>query len=158
SEPVYEPFTSDFNRIINRFRTLFPARDVWLFPQSGQFEKLVVCCCLPPWCWVAWNPADDSDQMIVQLIVEETFSEDPFQCFAAGAQTHRVAMIGPTVETGSQTGYANYVWNVNWVKFTTDGYTAYQRSDGGGTLAQEVAHNYNGVFGHRWKHVDCGGP
>ncbi len=157
-QPPQEASGADFRSVINRFRSLVPARDVWIYPQSGLFEKLVVCCCIPPWCWRAWNVADDSDQMIVQLIVEETFSSNPSECNAAGAPTHRVAMVAPTVSTGSQTGYANYVWNVNWVKFTTGGGVAFDRPDGGSTLAQEVAHNYNGVFGHRWKHVDCGGP
>jgi hypothetical protein len=157
--PPYSVADPTFRPILNRFRSLMPARDIWIFPQDGLFEELDCCTWLPPWVyWDKWEVNDDADMMIVQLIVEETFSGNPSQCNSNRAETHRVAMIGPDVSTGSLGGYANYAWNVNWVKFTSRGSIPFDFPDGGSTLAQEVAHNYNGVFGSRWQHVNCGNP
>ena len=150
--PTYEASGAAFHSIINRYRQLTPARDIWLFPQSGTFAELECCTWSPPFVyWGAWEVANDKDMMIVQLITEETFSGNPDQCDDANAPTHRVAMVSPNANTGSSTGYANYVWNVSWVKFSD--------ARGPGTLAQEIAHNYNGwPFGDRWLHVNCGQP
>lgn len=158
--PTYEASGSDFHRVINRFRSLTPAGDVWLFPQSGIFEELECCTWAPPFFyWGEWEVDSDADQMIVQLITEETFSSNPSQCNDAGASTHRVAMINPAANTGSSRGYANYVWNVSWVKFIQGGITPYSAPRSGAILAQEIAHNFNSwPFESRWQHVNCGNP
>ncbi len=157
--PVFEPTGASFTNIINRFRTLTPAY-VKLYPQSGLFEEL--SCChwdAPPWYWGAWEVGDDKNKMIAQLIVEATFSTSYTDCdLGLKGETHRVAMIHPNANTGVGNGYANYAYNVNWVKFEDDGTTGFNKPQGGPTLAQEVAHNYNGVFGSRWKHINCGNP
>ncbi len=158
--PTYSASGADFQKVINRYRTLTPARDVWLFPQSGTFEEIECCTWYPPFVyWGAWEVGDDSNQMIAQLITEETFSGNPDQCSDAGAETHRVAMVHPDAPTGDQGGFANYVWNVSWVKFSQNGSNGHGSPNGGGTLAQEIAHNHNSwPFQHRWDHVNCGNP
>lgn len=157
--PVYEASGASFNRIINRFRTLMPT-NVILYPQSGLFEELECCRWdLPPWYWGAWEVGDDKNQMIVQLIVEASLSTDYTACALGGAgETHRVAMIHPNANTGTGNGFANLAWNVNWVKFQDNAMPGFTNPQGGATLAQEVAHNYNGAFGSRWQHVNCGNP
>lgn len=148
-----------FRDAIRRFATLFPARDVWIYPQSGQLEEIDCCTWYPPWVyWDKWEVNDDADEIIVYLIIEETVSFNPGECNSAGAPTHRVAMVAPTVNTGNLGGYANYVWNVSFVKFSTDSSSPYDGPKGGTTLAQEISHNYNGAFGNRWQHVNCGSP
>ncbi|MGE4198104.1 MAG: GC-type dockerin domain-anchored protein [Phycisphaerales bacterium] len=147
-----------FRDAVARLKTLFPNRDVWVYPQGGIFEELSCCTWYPPFVYYgSWEVNEDRDKMIVQLIVEETFSLPPAECFLTLAPVHRVAMIPETARTQG-TGYANYVWNVSWVKFVTGGSTGFETPEGGATLAQELAHNYNGVFGSRWLHVNCGSP
>jgi len=160
SAPTYAASGADFLKVINRYRTLTPASDVWLFPLSGAFEEIECCTWYPPFVyWGEWEVGEDSNQMITQLIIEETFSLNPSQCNDAGAQTHRVAMVHPDAPTGDQGGFANYVWNVSWVKFSQGGSSGHGAPKGGGTLAQEIAHNHNSwPFQHRWDHVNCGEP
>ncbi|MBC7771147.1 MAG: thrombospondin type 3 repeat-containing protein, partial [Pyrinomonadaceae bacterium] len=148
-----------FRDAIKRFATLFPARDVWIYPQSGQLEEIDCCTWYPPFVyWDKWEVSDDADEIIVYLITEETFSLNPGACNSADAPTHRVAMVASDVNTGHLGGYANYVWNVSFVKFSTGSSSAFDGPSGGTTLAQEIAHNYNGAFGNRWQHVNCGTP
>lgn len=155
--PVYEATGASFNRVINRFRTLTPG-NVLLYPQSGLFEELECCHWdIPPWYWGAWEVGDDKNQMIVQLIVEATLSTDYTAC-ASGGETHRVAMVSPSANAGDGSGFANLAWNVSWVQFNDNGQQTFNNPSGGTTLAQEVAHNYNGAFGSRWQHVNCGNP
>jgi len=157
--PNLRTSSAAFRESVARFKTLVPARDVWVYPQGGQFEELDCCTWYPPFgYWDKWEVWDDADKMIVFLILEETFSSNPSQCNSAGASTHRVAMLAPTVRTDGLGGYANYVWNVSFVKFSQGGSTAFEIPDGGSTLAQEISHNFNGVFGSRWQHVNCGSP
>jgi len=158
--PTYEAYGTDFNNVINRYRTLTPARDVWIYPQSGIFEEIECCTWYPPHVyWGKWEVNDDKNQMIVQLINEATFASNLSQCDAVGAETHRVAMIHPDTYTGESSGFANYVWNVSYVQFNTNGQATYFYPSGGAILAQEIAHNHNGwPLQHRWDHVDCGSP
>ncbi len=147
-----------FRDAIARLKTVFPARDIWVYPQGGIFEELSCCTWYPPFGYFgSWEVNEDRDKMIVQLIAEETFSLPPLDCALTLAPVHRVAMIPETARTQGS-GYANYVWNVSWVRFDTDGSRAFDTPSGGMTLAQELAHNYNGVFGSRWLHVNCGNP
>jgi hypothetical protein len=158
---TYTGYGAGFNSVINRFRTLTPAREVICYPQSGLFEELSCCTWYPPFgYWSAWEVADDKNRMIAQLIIEATLSTSYTACGVLGAN-HRVAMVDPTHNTGNSSGFANYVWNVSWVKFD-DAPVGGLGPKGGGTLAQEVAHNYNNITGllpnGRWDHVNCGNP
>ncbi|MBC7772692.1 MAG: hypothetical protein H7210_09385, partial [Pyrinomonadaceae bacterium] len=153
--------TSDaaFRDAIQRFATLFPARDVWVYPQSGQLEELDCCTWGPPWIYSdKWEVHEDADAIISQLIVEEVLSSNPIACDLAGASRHRVAMIAPTVNTGKISGYASNVWKVGFVKFATGSLAVFDGPGGGVTLAQSISQNFNGAFGTRWRHVDCGDP
>lgn len=148
-----------FRESVRRFATLFPARDVWVYPQSGQLEKLDCCTWYPPWVYAdEWDVRSDAESIISQLIIEDALSSPPPACSAAGATRHRVAMLAPTVDTGQRSAFANNVWKVGFVRFSAPSLSLFDHPGGGATLAQGISRNFGGVAGTRWRSVNCGAP
>jgi hypothetical protein len=142
--------------------------DVWVYPIDAVVEELE-CCDLvpyPPWLLPFYGPYeldnddDDKGWIIFSLINRRIFTDDPSRCDARVAPTHLVGMVHPSIETGSLLGYANYVWNVSFVKMVSNpaasGNVPFVTPLAGSVFAQELSHNYNGAFGSRWEHVACG--
>lgn len=152
----------NFWQMINRFKTLWPVSDVWVYQQADDIAEFQLRFGIPPWEYGPYEIPEDNGKIILSLIERGAFADDPDECDDAGARTHYFGMVHPTAGTGSNSGYANYAIAVGWVKLppdTPDGVaTEWTKPRAGSTMAQELGHNYNGLFGDRWKHVNCGGP
>lgn len=152
-------FTPGFVDIVQRFNTLWPAPRVPFYTQSVALRKPCFLCAPNP----SFNLPEDNGWVIFALLEHNVFDDAPDWCDGGGARTHYVGMVHPGVNTTSATGtttggFANLAEPASYVKMTSGGATPYDSPRGGGIMAQEIGHNYNGVFGDRWKHVNCGLP
>jgi hypothetical protein len=157
----YTVYSEGFWDIIDRFETLWPVPEARVYYQSSSVEELQVCWAgiFPYPCFGPYELPDDGWKVITSLIARDVFTDDPDECDSDNARTHYVGMVSPDTDTGNQTGYANFVFASSYVKMEHDPVTpAFSSPDAGATMAQELSHNYNGAFGDRWLHVDCGGP
>jgi hypothetical protein len=157
----YTVNSEGFWDIIDRFESLWPVPEVRVYYQSSSVEELQVCFAGPfPYpCFGPYELPDDGWKVITSLIARDAFTDNPNECDSANARTHYVGMVSPDTETGNQTGYANFVFPASYVKMDYTPVTpAFASPDAGATMAQELSHNYNGAFGDRWLHVDCGSP
>lgn len=157
----YTVYSEGFWDIIDRFETLWPVPEARIYYQSSSVEELQVCFAGPfPYpCFGPYEIPDDGWKIITSLIARDAFTDDPDECDSANARTHYVGMVSPDTNTGTQTGYANYAFAASYVKMRNAPVTPEFASPlAGATMAQELSHNYNGVFGNRWKHVNCGSP
>jgi hypothetical protein len=97
---------------------------------------------------------DDNNWVISKIGWRDVWTIDPCE------NTYYVGMVSADTETGTSNGYGSYVFHHSWVKMEAGsvggfwGHPWYE-SRGGFTMAHEMGHNHNGVFGDRWKHVDC---
>ena len=167
----------NFWQMIERFKTLWPVSDVWVFQQDEDIAELEIKWGGPfdliP--YPGYGPYEldeggslfngiisDKDKVIISLIERDVFSDDPDTCDDANGRTHYVGMVHPDAPTGTSSGFANYVRAASWVKFPPHDArgeaSKFTLPGAGGTMAQELSHNYNGIFGDRWKHVNCNGP
>ncbi|MEK6798996.1 MAG: thrombospondin type 3 repeat-containing protein, partial [Planctomycetota bacterium] len=161
ADAIYRVGDTGFWDIIERFKSLVPARDVWVYSIDAMVEELQCCH------WAAFIPypyygpyevKDDYNQIIASLIVRYNFTDDPDECEAQNANIHMVGLVAPWVDSGYG-GYANYWQNVSWVNMDYYDYMVpFSSPWGGPTLAQEVSHNYSGLIGELWRHVNCGDP
>ncbi len=151
-------WSDGFFDIVARFESLWPIASLRVFAQSNPIEE---------WEGDGFGPyevSDDEHKMIGALVTRDVFTDDPDVCDDANAETHYVGMVHPDAFTGAFLGYANYEFNASWVKMETDpalsNNVRFEVPRGGSTLAQELAHNYQGVAaGPAWfLHVDCGNP
>jgi hypothetical protein len=160
-----------FSDIIDRLETLMPVP--WIYPHaiSGRMEEWQWGCL----CFEPYELPSDKDWIILKLWLDDLTSSDPRYCNSVGAETHRVGMVSPDTPTEPLNGYASMIWDVCFIKMLSGGMTVFDAPKGGGIMAQEVSHNYNGVpclentplpclnpclpgTSRRWKHVDCGSP
>ncbi|MBX2997535.1 MAG: hypothetical protein KF893_03420 [Caldilineaceae bacterium] len=139
--------------IVDRFKTLWPVADFRVYQTSTDLSR--PCGFL----WLdscPWNLPGDKDGLMALLIAWDTFTANPAGCNSSNAHTHWIGMVPGNAPTGSLLGYANYVFHTSFVKMEAGG-SGFNAPRGGSTMAQELAHNYNGAFGTRWLHVNCGG-
>ena len=140
--------------IIERFKSLVPARDVWVYSIDAMVEELNA----------ATGPLSSRIHItvhmksrmtiirsIASLIVRYNFTDDPDECEAQNANIHMVGLVAPWVDSGYG-GYANYWQNVSWVNMDYYDYMVpFSSPWGGPTLAQEVSLNYSGLIGELWR-------
>lgn len=167
----------NFWQMVNRFKTLWPVSDVWVYHQDNDVAELEIKWGGPfdliP--YPGYGPYEleeggsffngiisDKDKVIISLIERDVFSDDPDKCDDAGARTHYVGMVHPQAPTGTTSGFANYEFAASWVKLpphdASGTASSFTLPRAGSVMAQELSHNYNGLFDDRWKHVNCGGP
>lgn len=134
----YRPTRPGFAAIRERFRSLVPFADLRIRDQAepdGPFDI-----------------SGERNHIIFRMIIRYWFTGD--------FVNHMVGLVDPAANTtaGGSTlgGYANFVVPVSFAKMTPTGSNPWDTPGGGGILAQELAHNYNGA-GDRWLHVNCGG-
>jgi hypothetical protein len=157
--------TPGFNSIVSRFSTLWPARRVLWYSQSIALRKPAFIQRPGPFNMVG---GADRDNVIGALYEHNIFDSAPDWCGGDNARTHYVAMVHPGINTtrmtatGSSTllGYASFGEPLSLLKMEGGTPTTFNMPRGGTTMAQEIGHNYNDLFGlsDRWKHVDCGLP
>jgi uncharacterized repeat protein (TIGR01451 family) len=156
-----------FERIIDRFKSLWPTYDVWVYHLSEPVEELQCCeLGLTPWYFGGYELPDDKNWVITKLVLRAYLTDDPDECEAANARTHYVGMVHPDTNTGGQHGYASYVWAASYVKMGTEAgppnNQPFYIPRAGTVMAQELSHNYNGIpvpiISDRWLHVNCGNP
>ncbi len=146
--------SAGFWDIVDRFKTVWPLSDFRVYQNSSDLSR--PCGFL----WLSscsWNLPGDKDGLMALLIAWDTFTANPSGCNSSGAHTHWIGMVPGNAPTGGLLGYANFVFNASFVKMETGG-SGFSSPRGGMTMAQELAHNYNGAFGSRWQHVNCGSP
>lgn len=147
--------SAGFWPVMSRFETLWPLSDFRYFQVNSRMER--PCGFL----WLSscpWELPGQSDELMFHLITWNTFTSNPAGCNSSGAYTHYMGMVSPDTNTGNNLGYANYAIGSSYVKMESAVGSGFNSARGGATMAQELAHNYNGVFGNRWKHVNCGNP
>ena len=150
----YTTASPGFWDVMGRFETLWPLADFRYYQNASRMER--PCGFL----WLSscpWELPGQADELMFHLITWNTFTANPAGCNSSGAYTHYVGMVSPNTNTGTNLGYANYVIGSSYVKMESGG-SGFNSDRGGATMAQELAHNYNGAFGNRWKHVNCGSP
>jgi hypothetical protein len=155
SVPNFTTSSPGFWDIVDRFKTLWPVADFRVFHVNSDIAR--PCGFL----WLdscPWNLPGDSDELMAHLIGWDLFTANPSGCNSSNAHTHWIGMVPGNAPTGTLLGYANFVFHTSFVKMVTGGSPSFFAPSGGGTMAQELAHNYNGAFGSRWLHVNCGGP
>ena len=143
---IYTPRSPGFRDIIRRFQSLYPVADLHIQSITGVNGP--------------WTIPAEGDGIIVSLVGEWLFSAEVSGCDPR-TKAHLVGMVSPNASTGNQTGFANFVIPVSYVKMQSGGSSAFDAPTGGGTMAQEVVHNYNGwpyapSNNDRWQHVACG--
>ena len=159
----------NFWNMVERFKTLWPVSDVWVYHQDNDIAEFEVKW-WGPFPYPGFGPYElwdnsfpaDKDKVMVSLIERDIFSDDPDECDNVNAPTHLVGMVHPDANTGGLSGYANYWIDTSFVKLPPHDSIGladqWSKPDAGSTMAQELSHNYNGLSGDRWKHVNCGGP
>ncbi len=159
----------NFWNMIERFKTLWPVSDVWVYHQDSDIAEFEVKW-WGPFPYPGFGPYElwdnsfpaDKDKVMASLIERDIFSDDPDECDDVNAPTHLVGMVNPDANTGGLSGYANYWIDTSFVKLPPHDSRGladqWSKPDAGSTMAQEMSHNYNGVTGDRWKHVNCGSP
>lgn len=155
-----------FNSIIARFGSLWPVPEVGVYFQSSPVEELQARFGIPPFEFGPYELPGDGSKVIISLIARDTFTDDPDECDDRNARTHYVGMVSPDTNTGTSNGLGNYVFAASWVKMRTDPAEPFAMPEGGGTMAHELSHNYNGIpsnvitptVNDRWFHVNCGDP
>ena len=168
-----------FDTIIDRFKSLWPISDVWVYSQSKAVEELEFRIGIPPWKYGPYEMTEepaiglsDSDRVIASLWLRDTFSDDPDKCDAAHARTHYVGMVSGDT-TVRRWGLGYYFIDVSWVQMTNDqgAVPTFATPSGGRQMAHELAHNYNDIPcpacyagipfvppEYRWGHIECGNP
>jgi hypothetical protein len=147
--------TPGFLPILDRLRTLWPTHNILWYTQFTPIRKGAFLGPAGPFTML--NGAD-RDPLIFALWEHNLYDGAPGWCGGGNARTHYLAMINPSINTGNMGGYAA-LWDVlSMVKMLTSGSAPFDTPTGGGIAAQELAHNYNGPFGDRWKHIPCNLP
>ncbi|GAC1353535.1 MAG: Ig-like domain-containing protein [Herpetosiphon sp.] len=157
---------TNFWTMIDRFKTLWSVPDVFVYHQDDDIAKLVIKWggpfdLIPYPGYGPYSIPDNNNRIIISMIERDILSSDPSRCNNARARTHYVGMVHPDTNTGTNTGFANFAFAASWVKLPphdTPPPVGWTSPGAGSTMAQEMSHNYNGVFGNRWKHVNCGNP
>lgn len=147
--------TPGFTPILQRFGTLWPAARILWYSQTPALRKPCFLCPAGPFNMVG---AADKDWVLFALWEHNIWDSAPAWCGGANARTVYVAMLHPGIDSGSLGGYASLVEPTTMVKMLAGGATPFDTPDGGTIMAQEVAHTHNGLFGDRFKHVNCGLP
>jgi hypothetical protein len=149
-------YTPGFLDIHHRFETLWPAPRVPFYTQSIALRKPQFLGTPQP-----FNMIDSADKshVIGALWEHNVWDTAPDWCGGNNARTHYVAMVHPAIATGNTIGFANLMEPLTWVSMQT-GSSGFDAPSGGGVLAQEIGHTYNGDpnFNDRWDHVNCGSP
>ncbi|MEM7261701.1 MAG: HYR domain-containing protein [Planctomycetota bacterium] len=146
-------------RVLSRFETLFPVDRVRVGLRPGFLRKrawLVGALAGGP----NYTFQDDADLVLAHLMHD--FPHDVPACYPDSTNPLRHYMGMIPQEGPGRNGKANYGIHVGWVKMRgpteRDADATNFDSWGGGTsLAHEVSHNYNGLDGDRWHHVNCTG-
>ncbi len=148
-----------FARIMSRFESMYPVDRLRLGFRPGFLRKR-------SWIGSVFIPGgstysfpEDQVHVLNHLIHDEPL--DRPECFPAAEETvrHYMGLIPPG--TMGFAGYASLFRHAAWTRMDSgQGGPAPMISSypGGGIMLQEVAHNYNGIEGDRWRHVDCGDP
>ncbi len=149
----------EFSNIINRFESMYPVDRIRLGFRPGFLRKRA---------WIAapfigggstYRIPEDQDHILNHLIHDEPLDRPECRPHAEETVRHYIGLT-PSGTTGAS-GYASTYRHASWVRM--DGQQGgpvpmVGSYPGGATMMQEVAHNYNGISGDRWKHVDCGSP
>jgi hypothetical protein len=137
---AFSTLDASFAPILNRFKSLVPNSRptlVGISEPDGPFDI-----------------SRERNWIIFRMICRYVFGE------SHATADHLMGMVSPdadtTVNGNTLNGYANYVLPVSFVKMIPTGSAPFATPRGGSVMAQELAHNYNGVSG-RWLHVNCGG-
>jgi hypothetical protein len=146
-------FYPNSEAMLDLFKRLWPVSGVWTYWQSEPIEELGFFNFSP------YEIPEDNWKIMASMMTRQAFSDDPDECDDVNASVHYVGVVVNATNTStgpgtSQGGYANYVFNVSWVKFPP-----YSGGPGSGpswtwpragsTMAQELTHNY-------WRvHIGC---
>ncbi|MBX3002149.1 MAG: IPT/TIG domain-containing protein [Caldilineaceae bacterium] len=157
----------NFWAMVDRFETLWPVPDVWVFRDTNPVEELQVCWagpfpypCYGPYeledGWGLTNGIPDRDKVIVSLWTRAQLSFNPDVCDDIGAPVHFMGMVHPAANNGGAAGYASTISNQSWVQLPAHTpnpmSSAWNAVSEGSTMAQELGHN------HGRKHVNCNNP
>lgn len=153
--PEASPSGSHFWFSIDMVKRLWPTSSVWTYKQDSDIAELEVCWWGPfPYpCFGPYEIPEDNWKILASLTVRDIFSDDPDECADAGAETHYIGIVDPSVDTGGTNGAGLMGFDQAWVKLpprnpNTNDWTTLRAA----TLAHEMSHNYDR------KHVNCGGP
>lgn len=160
-------YTPGFMDIVQRFDSLWPVSRTLFYTQITSLRKPCFLCAPNP----PFNMVDgaDVDPLMFALWEHNVFDEAPDWCGGDNASTRYVAMVHPGIDTtrtrddGTSTtllGYASTFEPLSLVKMVSSG-TGFNAPRAGSIMAQELAHNLNGLPGpytpaFRWTHVNCG--
>ena len=151
---LYTTSSSGFWDIVDRFTTLKPIPNTSVWHIDGRMERP---CGFLGFERCPYSLPGDADGVMAGLIWNWIWLGKPGGC----SNTHLVGMISPDTNTsdsaGTLLGYANFVFPTSFVKMESTGSSNFEIPGGGATMAQELAHNFNGL-GDRWQHINCGGP
>lgn len=142
--------------IVDRALSLLPTPEIWVYGKEHVVNEDVFWDDDP---YEFESGDDDTEGLMFSLLGLRTWSSDPIECRAAGAQTHYLGMIRQDTINRAFSGYGWMVGNVLAITVFTD-----SKEDGprtplprtGTTLAHEIGHN-QGLW-----HIDqdistCGG-
>jgi hypothetical protein len=161
------PSTRDpgFAEMVSHFDRRFPARESWIYRDTGPVEELQVCWwgpvpypCFGPYeldeGWGLDNGIPDRDKVIASLWTWAQLTFNPDACDDIGAPVHHMGMVHPDAVTGTVSGYASLHSNQSWVKLPPHVPApipaGWNNVPAGSVMAQELAHNYGR------KHILCG--
>jgi hypothetical protein len=153
--PEASPSGSHFWFSIDMVRRLWPASNVWTYKQDSDIAELEACWWGPfPYpCFGPYEIPEDNWKILASLTVRDIFSDDPDECDNAGAETHYIGIVDPSVDTGGANGAGLMGFDQAWVKLPPlSPNTNDWNTPRAATLAHEMSHNYDR------KHVNCGGP
>jgi hypothetical protein len=159
---VYDP---NVGIMVSNFDRRWPVPETWIYRDTSSVEELEICTwygvpypCFGPYeledGWGLTNGIPDRDKVIVSLWTRAQLSFNPDACDDIGAPVHHMGIVHPDANNGGAAGYASTVSNQSWVQLPDhDAMTnAWDNSEEGSTMAQELAHN------HDRKHVNCNNP
>lgn len=157
---LYTVYSPGFDSIIARFGSLWPVPDVWVYYQYEPVAELQARFLPPFYEYGPYELPGDGWKVITSLIVRAHFTDDPDKCDNNKARTHYVGMVSQDTETGDKNGKGNYVFAASWVRMVRDPVEPFATPEGGGTMAHELTHNYNGFSTDSGDglHVNCGEP
>ena len=116
--PEASPSGSHFWFSIDMVKRLWPTSNVWTYKQDSDIAELEVCSWGPfPYpCFGPYEIPDDNWKILASLTVRDIFSDDPDECGNAGAETHYIGIVDPSVDTGGANGAGLMGFDQAWVK------------------------------------------
>lgn len=142
-----------FNEIIERFTSLWPVPKVKVYFQTSPVEELQARVGIPPWEFGPYELPEDTNKVLIALILRSFFSTDPIIC-QRGSPFRTVGMVSPDTNTQGDLGAGGSNGEVSWVKMEGGNpIGSFSSPPGGITMAHEMVHNFGDS--NPWKHVKC---